>query len=116
MGLLFTFLAWMSVFSWVRFGVFFTIGNILSLGSTAFLVGPIQFVKNACATRDKALSTGIYLTSLLLTLLFAFWLHSGVLVIASCVVQYAAFLWYCLAYIPFAQKYVARCCSHLCLQ
>lgn len=95
-----------------QFGVLYSIGNLVALLSTAFLVGPKRQLKNMFH-KKRALATVIYLASLIGTLAVALATQNSIAVIAMLVVQFAALVWYSLSYIPFARdavkKMVARC-------
>ncbi|XP_031678106.1 SFT2 domain containing 2a isoform X1 [Oncorhynchus kisutch] len=54
------------------FIIFYTFGNICSLCSTMFLMGPVKQLKRMC-DKTRALATTIMLTCLVLTLCAAFW-------------------------------------------
>ncbi|BHF78415.1 Vesicle transport protein SFT2B [Sparganum proliferum] len=81
------------------FALFYTLGNLCSLTSSFFLMGPVQQCKRMFAeTRIIAAS---------LVILFM------VLTIVSAVV-FLALTWYSLSYIPFARDAVKRCCASIC--
>ncbi|XP_047432260.1 vesicle transport protein SFT2B-like [Mugil cephalus] len=92
------------------FAVFYSVGNILALASTMFLVGPWRQVRTMCA-KERALATIIMLVCLLLTLCAAFWWRNNTLALVFCVLQFLAFTWYGLSYIPFARDAVFKLCS-----
>lgn len=95
------------------FAVLYTIGNVASLSSTMFLMGPVKQLKRMCA-KERALATAIMLTCLVLTLCAAFWWKKNGLALLFCVLQFLAFAWYGLSYIPFARDAVIKAFS-LCL-
>jgi len=84
------------------FGKFYTLGNLLLLGSTLFLVGPYRQFKNMCG-RERAFATTIYIVTMLATLYTAVGLQSRLLTLPMIIIQMAAALWYGASYIPFAQ-------------
>ncbi len=87
------------------FGVLYTLGNILSLISTGFLIGFVkQFKKMFDETRRIA--SGVFFVTIILTLVSAFMLKVGILTLIFCVIQYLALIWYSLSYIPFARDFV----------
>eukprot|EP00667_Euglena_gracilis_P021762 EG_transcript_23971 len=110
LGLLLSVLSLTLIGRWVRFGILFTLGNLLSLASSGFLVGPQRQLRVAFSSQ-RALASSIYLGSMVLTLVAALWLRAGLLVLLLCVVQYAAWLWYCLSYIPGAHRMARRLLS-----
>lgn len=54
----------------VTFAILYTIGNIVSLSSTAFLVGPVKQCKNMFAEK-RAIATVVFLTAMIATLVVA---------------------------------------------
>uniref|UniRef100_A0A3B5PZA3 Vesicle transport protein n=1 Tax=Xiphophorus maculatus TaxID=8083 RepID=A0A3B5PZA3_XIPMA len=95
------------------FAVLYTIGNLCALASTMFLIGPLRQLKNMCA-KVRALATVIMLVCLVLTLCAAFWWKNNGLALLFCVLQFLAFTWYGLSYIPFARDAVIKMFS-LCM-
>jgi len=88
-----------------------TFGNIISLCGSCFLTGPTnQLHKMFHETRRIA--TGLYLGSLVLTLIVAYAAEGvpgqGIVLIVLMLVQYVAIAWYCLSYIPFARQAAKR--------
>jgi len=88
----------------------YTIGNILALSSSMFLVGPKRQFKNMFDDKRKW-TTITYLTCLVLTLIICFVpgmddLTRLLILVLLLFVQFFASLWYSLSYIPFARKAV----------
>lgn len=104
-GLFFSILSCFSVFlgNYRTFGVFFTLANLLCIAGSFFLAGPLSQAKSAFS-EDRWMGTVAYLITLVLTLLAALWLKSGILVIIFSIVQFGALLWYFLSYIPGANN------------
>ncbi|KAK3749579.1 hypothetical protein QZH41_019712, partial [Actinostola sp. cb2023] len=71
------------------FAVFYSLGNIIALASTCFLMGPCKQLKNMF--KEKRLIATIIML----------WSNKG-LALIFCILQYFAMTWYCLSYIPFA--------------
>lgn len=113
----------------VTFGVLYTLGNIISLASTGFLVGPMKQVKQMFAEK-RIIATIVFLSALVLTLVVAIWvsavcqlrslfvLHSLSpqggkkfipLIIVLIVFQFFALVWYSASYIPFARSAIKTC-------
>jgi len=95
----------LSTGSIIAFGVIYTFGNIVCLLSTSFLVGPGKQLKTAFA-KTRVGATIIYLVSMGATLFCAIFLHSVLLTLICCIVQFCALLWYSLSYIPYARTLV----------
>ncbi|KAF7251118.1 Vesicle transport protein SFT2B [Varanus komodoensis] len=92
----------------VLFAVFYTLGNISSLGSTIFLMGPMRQLKRMFEP-TRLIATIIMLLCLILTLCSAFWWHNKGLVLIFCILQFFALAWYSISYIPFARDAVKKC-------
>lgn len=92
------------------FAVFYTFGNILSLASTCFLMGPCNQLKKMFA-ETRIFATIIVFVCMALTLMSAFWWDKTGLALLFCIFQFISLTWYSLSYIPFARDAVKRCCS-----
>ncbi|XP_064628435.1 vesicle transport protein SFT2A-like [Lineus longissimus] len=92
------------------FAVFYTIGNLLSLSSTCFLMGPVNQCKKMFA-ETRIIATIIVFVCLVLTLMAALWWKIAGLAILFCVLQFLALTWYSISYIPFARDAIKKCCA-----
>ncbi|XP_012712506.1 vesicle transport protein SFT2B [Fundulus heteroclitus] len=106
-SILATCLLWIPGFGLPVFAVLYTLGNVSALASTMFLIGPLRQLKNMCA-KVRALATAVMLVCLVLTLCAAFWWKNNGLALLFCVLQFLAFTWYGLSYIPFARDAVLK--------
>lgn len=88
-----------------RFALFYTLGNIISMASTCFLVGPMKQLKNMFAEK-RLIATIIVIVSFVLTLVAAIVLNKGLLAFVCTVIQSLAMTWYSLSYIPYARAAV----------
>lgn len=89
------------------FAVFYSIGNITSIASTCYLMGPVKQIKKMLnSTRILATITAI--TFLILTLVSALVIKKTGLTVLCCVIQFLAMTWYCLSYIPYARDAVLK--------
>ncbi|KAF5916592.1 hypothetical protein HPG69_005387, partial [Diceros bicornis minor] len=86
-SLLGTFLLWVPRKGLYLFAVFYTFGNIASIGSTVFLMGPMKQLKRMFEP-TRLIATIMVLLCFALTLCSAFWS--------------LALTWYSLSFIPFA--------------
>ncbi|CAF3363520.1 unnamed protein product [Rotaria sp. Silwood1] len=92
------------------FAVLYTFAVIFGVGSTIFLMGPLnQLKKMFDATRWIA--TLVFLASIIMTLVSALAIKSGVLVLIFIIVQFLALAWYTISYIPFARNAIKSCCG-----
>ena len=101
------------------FAVNYTVGNLVSMASTGFLIGPARQMKNALKpTRIAAFIT--YVSAMVGTLFCALFLPSlaphmsqgllAGLVVICIIIQFCAMFWYRLSYIPFARRTCKACC------
>ncbi|KAE8278565.1 Vesicle transport protein SFT2B SFT2 domain-containing protein 2 [Larimichthys crocea] len=105
-----TCMLWIPGIGLAVFAVLYSVGNICALASTMFLIGPFRQLKTMCA-KERALATAIMLVCLVLTLCAAFWWKNNGLALLFCVLQFLAFTWYGLSYIPFARDAVTKLCQ-----
>ncbi|KAG0244636.1 Vesicle transport protein [Actinomortierella wolfii] len=90
------------------FAVFFTLGNIISLFSTAFLIGPMRQLKTMFAP-VRMIASIVYIVTMILTLIVAFTLRSPFLLcLILCIAQFLALFWYCASYIPYGRAAIKR--------
>lgn len=93
------------------FAVFYTLGNVVGISSTCFLMGPCNQLKKMFA-ETRIIATCVVLLFLVLTLCSALLWHSTVLAVLFCLLQFVALIWYGLTYIPYARDVVTNClCS-----
>ncbi|XP_017786886.1 PREDICTED: vesicle transport protein SFT2B [Nicrophorus vespilloides] len=92
------------------FAVFYTLGNIVSIASTLFLVGPVSQMKKMFS-HTRALATILVIVTFCLTLVAAIKWHKAVLVLVFIILQSAAMTWYSLSYIPYARDVVKKTVS-----
>lgn len=90
-----------------KFAVTFTFGNLLYLGSTCFLIGPLQQLK-MMLDPVRLVATIVYLCSIVLALVSALYLRFLLLAFLAVVVEVLALVWYSLSYIPFARAATKR--------
>lgn len=108
-----TCLLWVPGFGLAVFAVLYSLGNICALSSTMFLMGPCRQLKTMWA-KERVLATIIMLVCLVLTLCAAFWWKNNGLALLFCILQFLAFTWYGLSYIPFARDAIIKLFS-LCI-
>ncbi|KAF0754451.1 hypothetical protein AaE_005328 [Aphanomyces astaci] len=93
-------------FSMTAFGVVYSMGSLVIMGSTLFVATIKQQVETLRANSNRAWGFATYLASIALTLCFALypglWFRS-VLVFLSVCVQCGTLAWYCLSYFPRVQ-------------
>ncbi|CAG2121910.1 unnamed protein product, partial [Medioppia subpectinata] len=89
------------------FAMFYTIGNLTSMGSTMFLMGPFRQIKKMFNETRVLATLGVFLF-MILTLLSALWWKRALLAVIFCILQFLAFTWYSLSYIPYARDMVRK--------
>ncbi|PAA50318.1 hypothetical protein BOX15_Mlig013861g1, partial [Macrostomum lignano] len=94
----------------VIFATFYTIGNVLSLASTCFLMGPINQLKKMFAP-TRLIATLLMLLFMALTLMAAIWWKKSVLAVIFCLLQFLALVWYSISYIPYARTAIKNAFS-----
>lgn len=109
-SLLGTLLLWVPRKGLYLFAVFYTFGNIASIGSTIFLMGPMKQLKRMFEP-TRLIATVLVLLCFALTLCSAFWWHNKGLALIFCILQSLALTWYSLSFIPFARDAVKKCFS-----
>ncbi|KAI9023235.1 SFT2-domain-containing protein [Hyaloraphidium curvatum] len=87
------------------FAILYTFGTVLSLAATGFLVGPWKQLKMMFDS-TRWLTSLIFITSIIATLVVAFTLNSVILSVIFMIIEFLAFTWYCLSYIPFGRSAV----------
>ncbi len=96
-----------------RFALLYTAGNLLSLASTTFLVGPQKQWSRMWEQR-RIVSSLIFFFCLFFTLVLCISRPERTLLIfLSVVCQGLALLWYSLSFVPFGQATVGRVVSSL---
>ncbi|XP_068449182.1 SFT2 domain containing 2a [Clinocottus analis] len=92
------------------FIVFYTFGNLCTVCSTMFLMGPMRQVKRMC-DKTRALATTLMITCLVLTLCAVFWWKNFGLALLFVILQVLSFAWYSLSYIPFIRDAILKLVS-----
>ncbi|XP_013406460.1 vesicle transport protein SFT2B [Lingula anatina] len=89
------------------FGLFYTLGNIVSILSTMFLMGPCNQLKKMFA-ETRIIATIVVIVFFALTLMAALWWQIAGLALLFCILQFLALTWYSISYIPFARDAVKK--------
>ncbi|XP_054788186.1 uncharacterized protein LOC129294090 isoform X3 [Prosopis cineraria] len=97
----------------IKFAVLFTFGNLLAIGSTAFLVGPAQQI-GMMFDPVRVVATAIYLGCVVIALVCALLIRSKVLTIIAIIGEMCALIWYSLSYIPFARRMLSELMVRFC--
>ena len=86
----------------------YTLGNLLSMGASGFLVGLSKMCSDMFAPVRRVASL-LYMGSLCTTLVCIFYLHNKLLTSFSMCIQLFAMVWYCFSYLPFGHTMLRRC-------
>jgi len=91
------------------FALFYSIGNVTSIASTCFLMGPWKQLKRMF-NPTRALATIVAITFLILTLVTVLVKSNPntLLTLLCCLIQFLAMIWYSLSYIPYARDAVLK--------
>ncbi|NXD54319.1 SFT2B protein, partial [Corvus moneduloides] len=106
-------LLWIPKKGLVLFAVFYTLGNIASIGSTMFLMGPMKQLKRMFEP-TRLIATIVMLLCLILTLCSAFWWRKAGLALLFCILQFFAMACLTLFLSPACRDAVKKCVS-VCL-
>ena len=90
----------------------YTFGNLLSLGATTFLVGPVKQLKDMF-TPERATASLVYAITLVGTLASVFYLKVQLVTLALVCMQFCALTWYFLSYVPYGQQCLRRAVRRL---
>ncbi|XP_028793314.1 vesicle transport protein SFT2B, partial [Neltuma alba] len=106
-GLTCTLLSMIVFLNPIKFGITFTLGNLLSLGSTAFLIGPKRQL-TMMLDPVRIYATAIFIASIIIALICALYAHNKLLTLLAIILEFGALVWYSLSYIPFARSMVSK--------
>lgn len=105
-GFLFIFLSIIVFVKPIKFALLFTFGNVMAVGSTAFLIGPAEQLRKMFDP-VRLYATAVYLGCVFLALICAILIHSKILTMFAMICEICALIWYSLSYIPFARRVVS---------
>ena len=108
LGMLFQFMAMGSIVGVLigrtnKFAFMYTVGNVVSVFATFFLVGPVRQFKNMIDVQRRNASLA-FCGAIVMTLLSLYVFHSKLLTVVFVVVQFAAYVWYILSYVPYGRE------------
>lgn len=87
------------------FAILYTIGIIVSLIGTGFLIGFFKQLK-VMFKPVRVVATILFFATIGLVFVGAFVIGSEILCIIFVIIEYLAYTWYCLSYIPYARTAV----------
>ncbi len=100
------FLSWWTGHT-AQFAVTYTLGNLVSLASTGFLIGPARQCRQMMKAKRR-IATLIYFSMMILTLIVAWNRFKWPLILLCIILQFSALVWYIASYIPFGQKLISK--------
>jgi hypothetical protein len=90
------------------FAITYTLGNLCSICSTGFFVGPCTLCKMMFKPVRRVAAI-IYLSCLVGTIVVAIWYPFPPLLLLIISIQYSAMFWYGLSYVPFGRTIFCKC-------
>jgi len=89
------------------FAILYVLGTVVSLVGTGFLIGFLKQIK-LMFKPIRVVATVVFLLSIVLVLVGAFVIGSDVLCLVFVFIEYIAFTWYTLSYIPYARSAILK--------
>jgi len=94
------------IVGWIAsFAVLYAIGTVISLLATGFLIGFGSQLKQMFKP-VRVVATIVLLVMIGLIFVGAFVIGNSVLCLIFVIIEYLAYTWYCLSYIPYARTFV----------
>ena len=95
-----------------KFGILYTLGNVVSLVGIFFLVGPKRQLD--LMKEEKRMWTSlIFVGSMILTFVSIYLIKSNLLTLIFVIIQFGAYIWYVLSYIPYGRDIATKCIKGL---
>lgn len=92
-----------------KFAVIYSLGNVLSIGSTLFLWGPKKQCKGMFETTDRGIATAVFVSCILATIMLCIFYPKWYLVLIFIIIQFCAATWYTLSWFPRIRSWMLRC-------
>jgi len=89
------------------FAIIYSLGIVISLVGTGFVIGFFRQLK-LMFKPVRIIATVVFFASIGLVFVGAYVLHSGLVCIIFVVIEYLAYTWYTLSYIPYARTAVLK--------
>lgn len=91
----------------ILFAVLYVLGTVITLFGTGFLIGFLRQIK-LMFKPVRIVASVVFIASIVLVLVGAFVLRNGILCLVFVIVEFLAFTWYTLSYIPYARAAVTK--------
>lgn len=98
--------------AYTAFALLYSIGTLTALSGSLFLRGPVSQFKKMF-DKDRLIATIVLFLSIILTIVCGAVLQIAILALICCIIQFLAFAWYTLSYIPYARTAVKSCFSNV---
>ncbi|KAL4441717.1 hypothetical protein ABPG74_008714 [Tetrahymena malaccensis] len=108
LGTMISFLSFLPGKSIYATATLYSIGNVISITGTAFLVGFQKQFKNM-KDKTRLVTTLVFLASLTMTFVSVFVFKMKILVLIFVVIQFLSYFWYTLSYIPYGRTILTKC-------
>ncbi|CAD8100322.1 unnamed protein product [Paramecium sonneborni] len=95
-----------------KFALTYSLGNILALFGTAFLIGFKKQLENMI-DRERKVTTIIFASSLVMIFLSVYLFKSKFLVLIFLLTEFCSYTWYVASYIPFARDCIKSCLRNI---
>jgi len=89
------------------FAVLYVLGTIITLIATGFVIGFLKQLK-LMFKPIRVVASLVFIASVILVLVGAFALHNGILCLIFVIIEFFAYTWYTLSYIPYARAAVTK--------
>jgi len=89
------------------FAVLYVLGTVVTLFGTGFLIGFLRQFK-LMFKAVRIIASIVFIASIVLVLIGAFVLRNGILCLIFVIVEFLAYTWYTLSYIPYARAAVTK--------
>lgn len=102
-----------------KFGIFYSLGNITSLCSTLFFVGPMRQLSLMFKAK-RVIASLLFIFSIIGTITFVFFYDKEnhfwhkFAMLGLILVQFLTMVWYTLSYIPFGRTLLKKFCCAIC--
>lgn len=106
-------LSWLAAGDMKMFAIQFCIGSIVSIAATCFLFGPCAQIKRMFEP-VRAGATIVYLLSIAATIIVAVKVGQFIPILLCVLVQFCAYIYYCLSYIPYGRACLRNAISSIC--
>ena len=91
-----------------KFGILYTLGNIVSLVGVFFLVGPKRQL-DSMKEEKRMITSLVFVGSMIMTFISIYFFHSNLLTLLFVIIQFCSYIWYVLSYFPYGREMAMNC-------